>query len=225
VPYLDGFRLVLLDHRGRGRSDRPAVVAQHAIEEYVADVVAVLDELAVERCGFVGYSMGAQIGQLLAASHPQRVSALVALGVTRDRVPDPLGEAAFAAEVRSHGMVRLVDEVEREERIVLPVWLRDQFLETDREQFALGVEAMAAWTPWAIHASIRCPALLVAGELEDPARRNGEAAALMVRGAAAWLPGLGHVGAFLAAEQQCRLFVPHLRRALPAVSHAARSHS
>jgi hypothetical protein len=26
-----------------------------------------------------------------------------------------------------------------------------------------------------------------------------------------WLPGLGHVGAFLAARDQCQLFAPHLQ--------------
>jgi len=47
---------VLYDHRGRGASDRPATLMAHRIEEYVADVAALADELGASRYAFMGYS-------------------------------------------------------------------------------------------------------------------------------------------------------------------------
>ncbi|MDN5932723.1 MAG: alpha/beta fold hydrolase, partial [Pseudonocardia sp.] len=44
VPYLARhFRVVVVDHRGNGRSDRPRGAAAYALEQDVADMVAVLD--------------------------------------------------------------------------------------------------------------------------------------------------------------------------------------
>jgi pimeloyl-ACP methyl ester carboxylesterase len=82
---LRAHRSLLLDHRGRGRSDQPAGIAAHRIEEYVADVIAVLDAAGVDRAAMVGYSAGAGVGFRVAAAYPDRISALVAIG----NVPEP----------------------------------------------------------------------------------------------------------------------------------------
>lgn len=213
LPHLTGFRLVLLDHRGRGRSGRPGTVAAHAPEQYVADVAAVLDALEIDRCGFVGYSLGSWVGYLLAASHPDRLYALAGLGVIRERRPDPAEAAADAAELRADGMAALVSAVHEWEGIDLPPWLERQFADTDAEQFALSMEGWSGWTPWPLLPAIRCPTLLIAGTEEDRDRRNGEAAAAIAGARAEWLEGLGHVGAFLDAAGQCALIRPHLTAA------------
>ena len=56
------FRLIYVDHRGVGRSDKPHEVEAHAMPLRVADAVAVLDELGIERAHFVGTSYGARLG-------------------------------------------------------------------------------------------------------------------------------------------------------------------
>jgi len=213
LPYLTDFRVVQLDHRGRGGSARPTAVAAHAIGEYVADVVAVLDVLAVTRCGFVGYSAGAQVGYALAAGHPDRVAALVGLGATWEESPQDEEDPLIAA-LRSDGMASVVAAVEEEEAIKLPAWLRDQFMATDPEQFALNLQAWREWTPWPMHPQITCPTLLLAGDLEDPEHLNAVAAQQLPDATSAWLPGLGHVGAFLAAGAECERIVPFLAEAL-----------
>ncbi|HVQ86685.1 MAG TPA: alpha/beta hydrolase [Actinomycetes bacterium] len=214
LPYLRDFRLVLIDHRGRGASSQPTTLSGHAMIEYVSDVVAVVAELAVRRVGFVGYSMGAHIGYELAATRPDLIASLVGLGVTREIVPQPDEDVALAALVREHGMVALVNLVEEEERIALPEWLTQQFLDTNAEQFALSLEALKDWSVWPCFARIECPTLIVAGEAEDPPHLNAVAATKIALAQAVWLPGLGHVGAFLAAREQCQLIEPHLRSTL-----------
>ncbi|MFF5721315.1 alpha/beta fold hydrolase [Streptomyces buecherae] len=68
-----------LDYRGTGDSDKPDT--PHSTELFAQDVVAVLDDLGIERADVYGTSMGGRVAQQLAARHPRRVSALV-LGCT-----------------------------------------------------------------------------------------------------------------------------------------------
>ena len=52
----DDFRLIFADHRGQGRSDKPHDVASYALTTRVADAVAILDTLGLERVHFIGFS-------------------------------------------------------------------------------------------------------------------------------------------------------------------------
>ena len=52
VPYLARrFRVITIDPRGNGRSDRPQAAAAYADTEFVADTVAVMDACGVGPCG------------------------------------------------------------------------------------------------------------------------------------------------------------------------------
>ena len=55
----DEFRLIYVDHRGVGRSDKPHGVEAYAMPLRVADAVAVVDDLGVVRAHFIGNSWGA----------------------------------------------------------------------------------------------------------------------------------------------------------------------
>ena len=75
APLAEHFRVIALDHRGHGRGlhgDGP-----FRLEDCADDVAALLDELGVERCIAVGYSMGGTIAQLLWRRRPDLVDALV----------------------------------------------------------------------------------------------------------------------------------------------------
>ena len=55
-------RLLLLDARGHGRSDKPREQSAYAMPKLAADVVAVLDDAACGSAHFMGYSMGGRVG-------------------------------------------------------------------------------------------------------------------------------------------------------------------
>ena len=212
VERLPGFRLLLFDHRGHGGSDRPASVAAHRIEEYVADARALADAAGLERYAFVGYSFGGAVGLRLAAGEA-RMGALVTLGAVYDP-PDADPGALPAYAPAGIVMAELAEAIEQEEGITLPDALRAEFLDTAADQFGLMMEATAGVAdPWPDLPAISIPVLLLAGADEDPDGVQDEMAARMPHGRSEHLPGCGHVGAFLRPDEVAAAALPVLQAA------------
>jgi pimeloyl-ACP methyl ester carboxylesterase len=64
-------RCIVMDHRGHGQSDKPA--SGYAVGEMAADVVAMLDQLGIERAILVGNSIGGMIAMQTCLDAPKRV--------------------------------------------------------------------------------------------------------------------------------------------------------
>lgn len=76
VPGLsDRWRVVRFDLRGHGRS--PAPPGPYTVDALALDVVALLDELGLDRVAYCGLSIGGAIGQWLAVHRPDRLDSLV----------------------------------------------------------------------------------------------------------------------------------------------------
>ncbi len=71
-------RVVVFDKRGMGLSDRDA--GAYTVENIVDDALVVLDACGVERSVVFGVSEGGSAATMLAAAHPDRVSAMVQYG-------------------------------------------------------------------------------------------------------------------------------------------------
>ena len=69
------FRLVLVDNRGCGRSDRPA--GSFSVADMAGDVVAVLDAAGIRRAHVLGASLGGMVAQEVAITRPELVEGLV----------------------------------------------------------------------------------------------------------------------------------------------------
>jgi 3-oxoadipate enol-lactonase len=68
-------RLIVPDLRGHGRS--AALPGPYSVGRLAADIVDLLDRLAVPRADVLGYSQGGTVAQQLARDHPDRVDRLV----------------------------------------------------------------------------------------------------------------------------------------------------
>lgn len=114
-----GRALAAVDLRGRGRSPAGAR-GTHGWENHATDILAVADALGLARFDFIGHSMGAFIGLLLANRAPERVRRLVlidAVGVPDPRAMPPIFNAVqrlgtvypsaddFLARVQAAGIV------------------------------------------------------------------------------------------------------------------------
>ncbi len=81
VPYLArSFRVVTIDPRGNGRSDRPPSSAANADTEFVADAIAVMDANGIGQAVLVGLCSSAWTALLTAVLHPGRVLGVVSIG-------------------------------------------------------------------------------------------------------------------------------------------------
>ena len=78
------FRVLRFDTRGHGGTDAPP--GPYSLEQLAEDANALLEALGIDQTHFVGLSMGGMIGQMLALTHPERLSSLT-LCDTSARMP------------------------------------------------------------------------------------------------------------------------------------------
>jgi pimeloyl-ACP methyl ester carboxylesterase len=198
----DRHRLILIDHRGHGKSSRPADVRSHRIQEYRDDVLAVLDATDSRRAAFIGYSYGARVGYALAESDPERVSALIDLdGTTADHTEPAVQRAVreFIREIRARGLRAGLIDMAMSEGLSTEHPIVQNLLATDAEMFALELEGGLNWRgPLSVLRHLQVPCLVLLDGLrqkDDLAEtvRVLEAAA----GRAQIVEGLGHIRTFI----------------------------
>lgn len=76
-----GYHAVAPDLRGYGESDAPQGVENYTMRKFTDDVIGLLDALKAKKAAVVGLDWGARIAWSCAQNYPQRVAAIVALGV------------------------------------------------------------------------------------------------------------------------------------------------
>ena len=185
------YRLVLVDARGHGRSDKPHDEAAYGQAACVADVVAVLDALGLERAHFWGYSRGGWIGFGMAEFARHRLLGLVIGGqhaFGRQRRPDrPDGSDPvrfFTALFAGLGLDFAATPAEERQR-----WLAN-------DTVALARSVIDRPSQEHLLPGMTMPCLLYAGDADavlEPARRS---AAAMPGARFEALPGLDHALGF-----------------------------
>lgn len=114
----DGHRVILVDARGHGDSDKPHNPDHYGETRMARDLIELLDDLAIARVDLVGYSMGA-IVSLLTAVQDNRIRRLIVggvgagvleLGGVDTRV---MNDRALAAALRAENPDAIADPVAR----------------------------------------------------------------------------------------------------------------
>jgi pimeloyl-ACP methyl ester carboxylesterase len=82
-------RLILLDKRGTGMSDRVPDRELPTLEQRMDDVRAVMDAVGSRRAAIFGHSEGASMAMLFAATYPERTTALITYGAFACRIWNP----------------------------------------------------------------------------------------------------------------------------------------
>jgi pimeloyl-ACP methyl ester carboxylesterase len=120
----DGRRVIALDNRGHGESEKLYDPAQYSIPAMAGDALALMDHLDIARADIMGYSLGARIAAWLGLKQPVRLRSAILGGIgiamiegggpgenvakaleapTLEDVTDPVGRTfrAFADQTRS----------------------------------------------------------------------------------------------------------------------------
>lgn len=173
LPHLDreAFGYVFLDSRGYG--DRRGEPGQYSIAEAAGDVLAVADDLGVDRFSLLGHSMGGSVMQRVYADAPDRVSALVGVSpVPASGVPfDEQSWQLFAGAADSPANRRAIIDLTTGNRLTgtwLDAMVRHSLEHSDRDAFAA---YLTAWARTDFHTEIEgsdVPIQVIAGQ-HDPA--------------------------------------------------------
>lgn len=129
------YRVVALDCRGHGKSDKP-----HSPEQYGAhmaiDVLRLMDHLELSKAHVVGYSMGARITGYLLANHPDRlITATLGASPPRRAWGKPEQQRASAVSARMAERARTAPDSDPRDYVALaaiPQAWQTQVVEDDR---------------------------------------------------------------------------------------------
>ncbi len=215
----ENYRLILLDPRGQGQSDKPYDPAAYIQEERVGDICAVLDAVGVEQAHYWGYSMGGQIGYRFGLFAGDRVSSLILGGASPFAAPFTTVEEFPLFQLLQLGMEGMVEALEEEDP---DIWVSDG----ERARW-LASDASALSVAMRTHLSIpeledselqtiRVPTLIYCGTNDDPEPKQ-RAASAMPDATYVALDGLDHA----AAINRSDLVLPHIAAFLARIRQAA----
>jgi pimeloyl-ACP methyl ester carboxylesterase len=187
------YKLILIDARGAGASDKPHDAAAYDPALRAGDVVAVLDDLGVNQAHYFGYSLGGWVGFLLAKYAPDRFTSLILGGAhpyeenmqpARDRMPKETD--AFMASMEqlygSHLTRAMRGRLQRSDLLALGVMTQDR-------------DSIADVLP-----GMKMPCLLFAGDADPRFARVQQCAAQLSNATFFSLPGRDHVGGLVAID-------------------------
>lgn len=177
----------------------------------VADAVAVLDALGLDRAVVIGASMGGATALDLALAHPDRVSALVLIGAAVSGAPAPEITDAEVLRLDAEGDAALErDDLDALNHIEATLWLdgarcpgrvaddvRELFLDMNGRALSAAEpgEEAADGAAWDRLGDIAVPVLVLVGELDlEHVHRNARHLAASLRQARlVELPGVAHL--------------------------------
>lgn len=193
-------RLILMDSRGHGKSGKPHDSSLYSLASRASDVIAVLDDLGIQKADFMGYSMGGWIGFGLAQYAPDRFRSLVLGGahpfqenMQAFRAMLPKEPSAFLALLEPAFGVHLTPAMR--ERVVTNDLDALHALTLDRDDLSRVLPTM------------RMPCLLFAGSTDPRLPQIEECAQRMPNATFFSLMDCGHVAALGRSD----LVLPHLR--------------
>ena len=209
------YRLVMLDARGHGASDKPHESEAYKLTSLVGDVVAVLDDLNISKAHYLGYSLGGAIGHGIAKYAPDRFHSLIIGGYGPLWERDPAGLNSYLELSRvKEGMQPFIAAWKARfgarwspewEAITRANDLDAQIARVSAEEGVL----LTGFKDLVPTATVPC--LIYAGEEDEEGAR--ECAKHMPNATFVVFPGLGHI------EAGCRidLVVPLVRKFLAEV--------
>ena len=167
----DDFTLLRYDLRGHGKSGKPP--RPYALDDYVADLAALLDAQSVDRTTLVGFSFGGMIAPAFTVRHPERVRALGIVSAVAGRTPEQRAAVVKRADELGRGGANttVVAAIERwftpEFRAGNPEIVERQIqrvLGNDPVGYAAAYRVFAESDPIDELGKISCPTLVMTGE-------------------------------------------------------------
>jgi pimeloyl-ACP methyl ester carboxylesterase len=212
--YVDALKghhqVILVDARGHGRSDKPHDFAAYRLEHRVGDLVAVLDEMGVEKAAFWGYSMGGWIGFGIVEYAAERFDRLVIGGASPYAKSQQSWRDLIGSAIAEGGHGTFIPIFEQMIGTILPSW-RARLLNADLKAF-LGAGGEDRESHESVLTRIVVPSFIYSGDA-DPRFAEAKAAADTIQVAMFLsLPGLNHLEGFVRSDLVLPAVAEFLRR-------------
>jgi pimeloyl-ACP methyl ester carboxylesterase len=169
----DGRRVIAPDVRGHGSSAKLYDPRDYTLAVMAADMVNLLDHLAVSRADVMGYSMGARIAAVLTLSHPEKVRALVIGGMGAKLTGGLTGTEEIAAALEAPAGQSSPDPVAQGYRTFA------ERTRSDRRALAACMRGQREPIPPARLASVGVPVLIAVGTKDERVGSPRDLAALI----------------------------------------------
>lgn len=180
-------RVIALDCRGHGESEKPRDPAAYETATMAADVVRVLDHLEIETADLLGYSMGGRIGLETLYTHPERFNAGVLAGIGSATLEPSDAGGRIADALLADDPDDVSDPVGKRFRTFA------ETADNDLEALAACARSRTAPAEWDEIAQVDHPVLVVAGEDDDIAGDADELAAGFPNGEAVVVADADHL--------------------------------
>jgi pimeloyl-ACP methyl ester carboxylesterase len=183
----EGFRVVAIDNRGHGESEKLYDPAAYAAPIMAEDARRLLDHLGLARADVMGYSMGARITAFLALAHPERVASAIFAGLAGNMVRPMAGTGPIAAALEAGS----IDEVQNPTARTFRAFAE----RTGSDLRALAACIRGGREPLSREriALLRCPVLVAAGSEDVIAGRPEDLAALIPGAESLTVPRRDHM--------------------------------
>lgn len=197
-----GYRVVALDQRGHGESQKLYAPTDYLRRTMAEDLVGLLDHLELSGIDLLGYSMGSGVSLEAALLAPGRIANLI-LGGVGDHLLDPPPE--LDPEVLAQGMLAPdVEAIEDEMAQSFRIFAEEQ--DADLKALAACLRAPSPVPDVAAFATLTMPVLVVAGDGDEPAGDYERLASMFPRGVAATVRGCDHFSAMPNAMTKAAVF-------------------
>jgi pimeloyl-ACP methyl ester carboxylesterase len=184
-----GFRVITIDNRGHGESEKLYNPDLYPAPEMAEDSRRLLDYLGIARAHVMGYSMGARIAAFLTINHPSRIGTAIFGGLASRMITGVGGGAEIARGLEASSLLDVTDVTARAFRIFA------EQTRGDLKALAACIKSSRVKITEAMLATIKAPVLVIVGEKDDIAGAPGPLVAAISGAKAVILPNRNHMNA------------------------------
>lgn len=181
-----GQRMVAIDLRGHGESDKPHDPTLYARDQLAGDVLDLMDHLNVSHADLIGFSMGAHIALATALAAPERFDHLILAGIG-SRMFEPSGNDGSMAKAMT---------AEDPESISDPLLRSFRYFADEQGEDRLALAACSGGSRTKLAPDdllgLRVPTLVIVGARDELAGQATPLAEAIPGARAVTLPGCDH---------------------------------
>lgn len=190
----EGWRTIIFDNRGAGRSGRPK--GGYRVPQFARDAADLLSNLGIPRCHVAGFALGGTVAEALAIERPDLVATLTLAGVGPGELAPPGSAAEWRdeREIREQGFERYIRaHVENDRTAFSSAFYRDHIDtvkalgdalwagQTEPEHLRGHHEARSTWDTLFNAPRVAMKTLVLCGSADDVARGKNSSPAATAR--------------------------------------------